>query len=283
MAFWLEIEYKGTMRSVRSNRPADRSGGFTLIELLVVIAIIAILAAILFPVFARARAKGIATQCLSNEKQIGLGCIMYAQDYNGTWVPAGVIDRSPPPPGAVSWKQWRPWIGYDNGNAPAEPQHFGGNVDLPPVQPIHPGLIDNYLKSQEVKRCPAQPKNAQTIYAASAWSSGGEFGPFTKTYDWTGNVLSCRGARSTDMEHEASTCILFEHWAWAPLCNVMQTYSWFTSPPDDPGLRAHFELIHYDQGNTCWADGHSKAIRYDSLKRWYFSCRVSIYPNYPGN
>jgi len=56
--------------------------GFTLIELLVVIAIIAILAAILFPVFARAREKARQSSCLSNVKQITLGIMMYAQDYD---------------------------------------------------------------------------------------------------------------------------------------------------------------------------------------------------------
>jgi len=60
---------------------ANRQKGFTLIELLVVIAIIAILAAILFPVFAQAREKARQTQCLSNGKQIGLGLLMYAGDY----------------------------------------------------------------------------------------------------------------------------------------------------------------------------------------------------------
>jgi prepilin-type N-terminal cleavage/methylation domain-containing protein/prepilin-type processing-associated H-X9-DG protein len=61
---------------------SKRTSGFTLIELLVVIAIIAILAAILFPVFARAREKARQASCQSNVKQIMLGIIMYAQDFD---------------------------------------------------------------------------------------------------------------------------------------------------------------------------------------------------------
>lgn len=60
--------------------------GFTLIELLVVIAIIAILAAILFPVFAKAREKARSTSCLNNLKQYGLAYMQYAQDYD-EWLP----------------------------------------------------------------------------------------------------------------------------------------------------------------------------------------------------
>ena len=62
----------------------ERRGGFTLIELLVVIAIIAILAAVLFPVFAQAREKARQAACLSNLKQIGMGLQMYAQDHDET-------------------------------------------------------------------------------------------------------------------------------------------------------------------------------------------------------
>ena len=65
-------------------RPSSRRG-FTLIELLVVIAIIAILAAILFPVFARAREQTRATTCLSNCKQLQLACIMYLADSEGVY------------------------------------------------------------------------------------------------------------------------------------------------------------------------------------------------------
>jgi len=77
-----------------------RRKGFTLIELLVVIAIIAILAAILFPVFARAREKARQTTCLSNMKQLGLGIMMYVQDYDETYNFAYIITPT------VTW----PWL-----------------------------------------------------------------------------------------------------------------------------------------------------------------------------
>jgi prepilin-type N-terminal cleavage/methylation domain-containing protein/prepilin-type processing-associated H-X9-DG protein len=112
---------------------SGRSQAFTLIELLVVIAIIAILAAILFPVFAQARAKARQTACLSNEKQIGTSLMLYAQDYDetlpgnnnknaeATGLALGFMD-----PGSVrNWaKSLMPYVkSYDVWNCPqAEPR-----------------------------------------------------------------------------------------------------------------------------------------------------------------
>ena len=77
---------------------------FTLIELLVVIAIIAILAAILFPVFAQAREKARQISCLSNVKQMGTASTMYVQDYDETW-PLAQYD------GGAADGTWRGTIG----------------------------------------------------------------------------------------------------------------------------------------------------------------------------
>jgi len=82
-----------------------KRSGFTLIELLVVIAIIAILAAILFPVFAQAREKARQTTCLSNEKQASLGILMYVQDYDERFP----VERepnvyNPPGPFGITWR-----------------------------------------------------------------------------------------------------------------------------------------------------------------------------------
>jgi prepilin-type N-terminal cleavage/methylation domain-containing protein/prepilin-type processing-associated H-X9-DG protein len=78
----LQAIFEGIMKSNKT-----RAKGFTLIELLVVIAIIAILAAILFPVFAKARERAKSAADMSNQKQIGIAAVMYQNDYDNKLVP----------------------------------------------------------------------------------------------------------------------------------------------------------------------------------------------------
>jgi len=84
--------------------------GFTLIELLVVIAIIAILAAILFPVFARAREKARQSSCLNNVKQLGLAILQYVQDYDERTPPGAAVDMNSH---AHPWASARPYVKND--------------------------------------------------------------------------------------------------------------------------------------------------------------------------
>jgi prepilin-type N-terminal cleavage/methylation domain-containing protein len=126
------------------------AGGFTLIELLVVIAIIAILAAMLLPVLAKAKCKGYAAQCMSNGKQLTLGWRMYADDNRDNLV--GAMN--------VPWQPSRPnWFtgGLDfNG---ANTSNWDYNQDMVPVpnDPTHPGspLWPYVGKSKSIFKCPA--------------------------------------------------------------------------------------------------------------------------------
>src|SRR4028118_1359145 len=81
----------------------SKGNAFTLIELLVVIAIIAILAAILFPVFAQARSKARQAACLSNQKQIGLAVLQYVQDYDETYPRSNRAYQNEETTGQSSW------------------------------------------------------------------------------------------------------------------------------------------------------------------------------------
>ena len=113
---------------------------FTLIELLVVIAIIAILAAILFPVFAQAREKARAVSCLSNQKQLGTAMMMYVQDYDEVF-PGYVQDT---------------FIGMGNDT------------------PIWAGMLQPYIKNQQIFVCPsASNSKFGGIWGERGWPSVG--------------------------------------------------------------------------------------------------------------
>jgi prepilin-type N-terminal cleavage/methylation domain-containing protein/prepilin-type processing-associated H-X9-DG protein len=124
------------------------SNGFTLIELLVVIAIIAILLSILFPVFEAARAKAIATSCLSNTKQLALGTLEYVQDYD-EYYPLGQFGN-----GCNATDN----AGYVDG-APADDSGPNTEYFRVPSSPDGPcydwtDAIFPYVKSEAVYQCP---------------------------------------------------------------------------------------------------------------------------------
>ncbi len=121
-----------------------RSRAFTLIELLVVIAIIAILAAILFPVFAQARAKARQVACMSNEKQFGISLLLYAQDFDETF-PRAVNNAASGKKLTVSIAQR---LMGDNAFS---------NADAAVGRPV--GFLYAYLKTTAVWRCPQDPVN----------------------------------------------------------------------------------------------------------------------------
>ena len=164
-----------------------KRAGFTLIELLVVIAIIAILAAILFPVFAQAREKARQTSCLSNMKQLSLAFSLYRGDYDdqnpGTGYAStchGAMEGNPPPwqagiatrmqtpapdPGQPfdPAAQWLPCYGiqvddsrpYD---AASNPMH----TDWLKTGPAR-GAISPYVKNTQIFLCPSDPQPAKLL------------------------------------------------------------------------------------------------------------------------
>ena len=145
-------------------RTASRKSGFTLIELLVVIAIIAILAAILFPVFARARENARRASCQSNLKQIGLGIMQYSQDYDEQMVPAYLINGG----GTGVHIHWRT-------------------------------LIHPYVKSTQLFACPSNTINSttandcQTVLFPSGYASN------TTNNGWTASMPRIPGSTNVSL------------------------------------------------------------------------------------
>ncbi len=217
--------------SCKAGFTSSKCSAFTLIELLVVIAIIAILAAILFPVFAQAREKARQSACLSNLKQLGNAAMMYVQDYDeslplqtagGTVVPYHPRETTLP-----SW--------------------FGG--------------MDPYLKSNQVGACPSAPIHegiAPTAYSNSSYDYNGLLG----------NILPGQVTNPMPIAEYAGIArpaevMMFEDQAltWR---RCQAEPRWANNRWQDPissDLAKVNAKLHNGGFNITYADGHAKWIK----------------------
>jgi prepilin-type N-terminal cleavage/methylation domain-containing protein/prepilin-type processing-associated H-X9-DG protein len=250
---------------------AGKNRAFTLIELLVVIAIIAILAAILFPVFAQAREKARQTACLSNLKQMSLACIAYAQDYDEMMPQFWYVDTAPPKKGTLSW--------------------------ITVIQP--------YAKSGALRLCPSFDNKGWSV-AGSSWISPNnafiEDGYFKTSYglnglqDWgssnykdaDGTVWAPadhhgpgsynNGGSMTTIARPANTVLLVENfapdvWKWVftdmPKVAGSGNKSYIGNTTGEQNLKtAPYtpDKIHSGMTNVAWSDGHASAHKWGAIK-----------------
>jgi prepilin-type N-terminal cleavage/methylation domain-containing protein/prepilin-type processing-associated H-X9-DG protein len=207
-----------------------RRRGFTLIELLVVIAIIAILAAILFPVFARAREAARATSCRSNMKQLGTAIAMYVQDYDENY--------------PSSWY----------GTAYAATTAYTWRIATLP-----------YVKNTQVHYCPSAPNTSKTwdgspAFTANEWNLRSSYG--LNQIHWEGgSPTPLSGRPESQITATAETITLGEKQ------DAVDQLAFQANTAYDYGAAEPLaSRRHSDGANLLFADGHVKWFKPDALR-----------------
>jgi len=210
--------------------------GFTLIELLVVIAIIAILAGILFPVFARARAKAVQTQCLSNVKQLATGIIMYCSDWDGAFPMWG---NAAPPTTTPDERDWS-------------------------------SAIWPMVRNNQIFMCPGA---AQTcVYPGSNYVMNRWLTCDYLVWDNTG-AYTWPGSNQNAVKQPARCVLIFDGYTPWPLqkanaLNGVDIANLWSQYYANPAFYDTFLGRHNDQSNYAFVDGHAKNMPPSQLSRY---------------